>query len=67
GIRVGTPCVTTQGMGEAEMGTVADLIARAVVHGDADPAHAVSREVRAQVTELVDAHPAYPRPVRVGG
>ncbi|MGL4743985.1 MAG: serine hydroxymethyltransferase [Dermatophilaceae bacterium] len=67
GVRVGTPCVTTQGMSEDEMRTVADLIARAVVHGDPDPAHAVSREVRAQVTELVEAFPAYPRPVRVGG
>ena len=46
GIRVGTPCVTTQGMGEAEMRVIADLIARAVVDGDADPEHAVSREVR---------------------
>ena len=39
GIRVGTPCVTTQGMGEDEMRVVADLIARAVVDGDADPEH----------------------------
>ena len=62
GIRVGTPCVTTQGMGEDEMRVVADLIARAVVDGDADPEHAVSREVRAQVTDLVGRFPAYPRP-----
>ncbi|WP_299441209.1 serine hydroxymethyltransferase [uncultured Phycicoccus sp.] len=62
GIRVGTPCVTTQGMGEDQMRTVAGLIARAVVDGDADPEHEVSREVRAQVTELVGAFPAYPRP-----
>ncbi|MBM6405491.1 serine hydroxymethyltransferase [Phycicoccus sp. CSK15P-2] len=61
GIRVGTPCVTTQGMGEAEMRRVGQLIARAVVDGDADPEHPVSREVRAGVTELVDAFPAYPR------
>ena len=62
GIRVGTPCVTTQGMGEGEMRVVADLIARAVVDGDADPEHAVSREVRAQVSDLVERFPAYPRP-----
>ena len=62
GIRVGTPCVTTQGMGEDEMRTIADLIARAVVDGDADPEHAVSREVRGQVAELVGRFPAYPRP-----
>ena len=61
GIRVGTPCVTTQGMGEPEMRTIADLIARAVVDGDADPDHAVSREVRAGVSDLVTRFPAYPR------
>jgi glycine hydroxymethyltransferase len=61
GIRVGTPCVTTQGMGEDEMRVIADLIARAVVDGDADPEHAVSREVRGQVSELVGRFPAYPR------
>ena len=60
GIRVGTPCVTTQGMGVEQMGTIADLIARAVKEGDADPEHAVSKEVRAGVTELVEAFPAYP-------
>jgi glycine hydroxymethyltransferase len=61
GIRVGTPCVTTQGMGEAEMRTIADLIARAVVDGDADPEHAVSRAVRGEVSDLVGRFPAYPR------
>ncbi|KGN34899.1 serine hydroxymethyltransferase [Knoellia sinensis KCTC 19936] len=61
GIRVGTPCVTTQGMGEDEMRTIGGLIARAVVDGDADPEHAVSKEVRAEVTDLVTRFPAYPR------
>ena len=61
GIRVGTPCVTTQGMGEADMVVIAQLIATAVTEGDADPQHPVSRRVRAQVDELVAAHPAYPR------
>jgi glycine hydroxymethyltransferase len=61
GIRVGTPCVTTQGMGEDEMRTIAGLIARAVVDGDADPEHKVSQEVRAEVTDLVTRFPAYPR------
>jgi glycine hydroxymethyltransferase len=49
-------------MGEDEMRTVGRLIARAVVDGDADPDHEVSREIRGQVTELVEAFPAYPRP-----
>ncbi|MDO5501786.1 MAG: serine hydroxymethyltransferase [Actinomycetia bacterium] len=61
GIRVGTPCVTTQGMGTDEMRTIADLIARAVTAGDADPEHAVSKEVRAEVSDLVSRFPAYAR------
>ncbi len=61
GIRVGTACVTTQGMGIAEMQVVADLIATAVTKGDADPGHRVSTEVRGQVSDLVRRFPAYPR------
>ncbi|TQJ49910.1 serine hydroxymethyltransferase [Phycicoccus sp. SLBN-51] len=61
GIRVGTPSVTTQGMGTEEMKTIGELIATAVTKGDADPDHAVSKEVRAQVTDLVTRFPAYPR------
>jgi glycine hydroxymethyltransferase len=48
-------------MGEDEMRTIAGLIARAVVDGDADPEHKVSQEVRAEVTDLVTRFPAYPR------
>ena len=55
GIRVGTPATTTQGMGIPEMSRIADFIARAV-RGEGDPA-----EIRAQVTELTHAFPAYPR------
>ncbi len=55
GIRVGTPSVTTQGMGEAEMGLVGELIARAVT----DPASAGA--VAAEVTGLVERFPAYDR------
>ena len=61
GIRVGTPSVTTQGMGLEEMKTIASLIHRAVTEGDADPDHPVSKEVRAEVTDLVTRFPAYPR------
>ena len=53
GIRVGTPSVTTQGMGEAEMAEIGQLIARAVQ----DPASA--REVADQVGALVRRFPAY--------
>ncbi|MGN6087733.1 MAG: serine hydroxymethyltransferase [Actinomycetales bacterium] len=56
GIRVGSPSVTTQGMGEQEMRVIADLISRAV--RDADGSQAA--EIRGTVTELVTAHPAYP-------
>ena len=61
GIRVGTPAVTTQGMGTTEMETVAELIHRAVTRTDGDPDHAVAKEIRAEVTDLVGRFPAYPR------
>ncbi|WP_076258367.1 serine hydroxymethyltransferase [Intrasporangium flavum] len=61
GIRVGTPSVTTQGMGLPEMETIARLIHTSVTQGDADPDHPVSKEVRAEVTDLVTRFPAYPR------
>ncbi|HEX5542273.1 MAG TPA: serine hydroxymethyltransferase [Micromonospora sp.] len=62
GIRVGTPSVTTQGMGEAEMRRVADLIGRAVRTAPADAGGADRlRRVGEEVAELVAAFPAYPR------
>jgi glycine hydroxymethyltransferase len=57
GIRVGTPAVTTQGMTEGDMATVASLIARAVRDADGIDAPAIAEEV----TALVTRHPAYPR------
>jgi glycine hydroxymethyltransferase len=60
GIRVGSPSVTTQGMGTAEMTRVAELIHRAVTRTDGDPEHPVAREIRAEVSELLREHPAYP-------
>ncbi len=61
GIRVGTPCVTTQGMGVEEMKTIARLIGTAVTKGSSDPEAEVSRQVRAEVDALTEAFPAYPR------
>jgi glycine hydroxymethyltransferase len=57
GIRVGTPSVTTQGMGVEQMATIAELIGMAVRDEDGSSAP----EVRAAVDELVAAFPAYPR------
>jgi len=48
GLRIGTPAVTTQGMGVAEMATIGDLIHRVLVRGDDDgELVAVRDEVRA--------------------
>jgi glycine hydroxymethyltransferase len=57
GIRVGTPSVTTQGMGEGDMKEVASLISRAVRDADGSAAAEIGHAVGA----LVSRHPAYPR------
>ena len=62
GVRVGTPSLTTQGMGTEQMQVVADLIHRAVIETDGSEDHPVAQEIRAQVTELLVAYPAYPDP-----
>ena len=58
GIRVGTPAVTTQGMGVAEMPMIASLIARAIKDG-ADDAKAAA--IRSEVNALTAKFPVYPR------
>ncbi|GIF18772.1 serine hydroxymethyltransferase [Paractinoplanes tereljensis] len=62
GIRVGTPCATTQGMREAEMRRVAGLIGIAV-RSDPGTAAGASRlaDVADEVLELVRRFPAYAR------
>lgn len=55
GIRLGTPALTTRGMGVAEMRAIADLIDRVMTHPDDATIAAVRREVR----ELADAYPLY--------
>lgn len=54
GIRVGSPSVTTQGMGVPQMKEIAGLIAKAVT----DPS--ATSEVRTAVDGLVQQFPAYP-------
>jgi glycine hydroxymethyltransferase len=62
GVRVGSPAVTTQGMVESDMKSIASLIGTAI--RDADGSR--TAEVAAGVRELVGAHPAYPEPTRAG-
>jgi glycine hydroxymethyltransferase len=55
GIRLGTPAVTTRGMGVAEMRLVAELIDRALTHPDED----TLSQIRGEVEELTAAFPLY--------
>ncbi len=54
GIRVGTPAVTTRGMGEAEMRRIGSLIARTLREGK-DPA--VAKQIADEVLDLTSRFP----------
>jgi len=60
GIRIGTPALTTRGMGEAEMVAIGALIDRAIA-GRASAA--ALAKVKAEVLELAEAFPLYGLPV----
>ncbi len=57
GLRIGTPAVTTAGMGEPEMGEIAGLIGRALRHRNDD---GVLEEVREAAGTLCAKFPPYP-------
>ena len=57
GIRIGTPAITSRGMGESEMDAIADLIARALAAPDND---GVLSAVRSEVETLCRKFPLYP-------
>jgi glycine hydroxymethyltransferase len=55
GVRIGTPAVTTRGMGPEEMRTIAKLIDRVLRTED----EAVWAKVKGEVEELTRAFPLY--------
>ncbi len=54
GVRLGTPAVTTRGLGVAEMTRIADWIDRVLTSGGSD---GVARQVRAEVRALCEQFP----------
>ncbi|MFA9564483.1 MAG: serine hydroxymethyltransferase, partial [Acidimicrobiales bacterium] len=58
GLRIGTPAVTTQGMGEGDMSRIAELLAATLQHRD-DPGALAG--IRGDVAELVRPFAPYPQ------
>jgi len=63
GLRIGTPALTTRGMGTTEMDAIGDLIARAL---DAREDEGELKRIKGQVKELALGFPLYPRRLQAG-
>ena len=63
GLRIGTPALTTRGMGTTEMDAIGDLIARAL---DAREDEGELKRIKGQVKELASGFPLYPRRLQAG-
>ncbi len=63
GLRIGTPALTTRGMGEAEMHRIGEWVARVL---SAPEDEALVRRTRAEVEELASSFPLHAEPAPVG-
>jgi glycine hydroxymethyltransferase len=59
GVRLGTPAVTTRGMGEGEMGEIAELIDRVLEGVRSGKPEAAKTDVKPHVKALCEAFPLY--------
>ena len=64
GLRIGTPAITTRGMGPAEMDRVGDLMASALEQRSDEAALA---KIKAEVAEFTAGFPLYPRRLEAAG
>jgi glycine hydroxymethyltransferase len=63
GLRIGTPALTTRGMGEGDMHRIGEWIARVLAAPDDE---AIIRRTRREVEELCEGFPLFAEPTPVG-